>query len=96
MGCKVKPIGVPKIWPISETGRANILKSNVNITLERCSGLSVKNRKDRLAYMYDKTQNALVQDIVRPPKWILSVPAYLMGIVSSNILQNFDFKQWIR
>ena len=25
-GCKVKPRGVPKIWPISETGRANVLK----------------------------------------------------------------------
>ena len=25
-GCKVKSRGVPKIWPISETGRANILK----------------------------------------------------------------------
>ena len=24
-GCTVKPRGVPKIWPISETGRANIL-----------------------------------------------------------------------
>ena len=25
-GCKVKPRGVPKIWPKSETGRANLLK----------------------------------------------------------------------
>ena len=24
LGCKVKPRGVPKIWPISETGRALI------------------------------------------------------------------------
>ena len=29
-GCKVKPRGVPKIWPISETGRANLLNSNVS------------------------------------------------------------------
>ena len=28
LGCKVKPRGVPKIWPISETGRANILKDD--------------------------------------------------------------------
>ena len=26
LGCKVKPGEVPKIWSISETGRANILK----------------------------------------------------------------------
>ena len=29
LGCKVKPRGVPKIWPISETGRANILKYKI-------------------------------------------------------------------
>ena len=27
LGCKVKHRGVPKIWPISETGKANILNS---------------------------------------------------------------------
>ena len=27
LGCKVNPRGVPEIWPISETGRANILKA---------------------------------------------------------------------
>ena len=31
LGCKVKPRGVPKIWPISETGRANILKVQVTV-----------------------------------------------------------------
>ena len=30
--CKVKPRGVPKIWPIAETGRANILNAQLEIT----------------------------------------------------------------
>ena len=30
LACKVKSRGVPNIWPISETGRANILKPNID------------------------------------------------------------------
>ena len=31
LGCKVKPRGVPKNLPISETGRANILKKTFTL-----------------------------------------------------------------
>ena len=33
-GCKVKPRGVPKNWPISQTGRANVLKQDCSCNIE--------------------------------------------------------------
>ena len=43
VGCKVNPREVPKIWPIYETGRANILKRllNVGLHLARVGNVAV-------------------------------------------------------